>query len=112
MNKRTEMQGFRTSKETKQELVDVAAHYGLLPGPFVACLVERFIDAHGKHKKLAWPPDFIHFDNVLDEMSHRMKKEFEASVKPENLDFIDLTNLSEKDKKKLQARLSEKDDGQ
>lgn len=69
MNKRTEMQGFRTSKETKEILAKMADHYGLLPGPFVALLVERFIDAHEEHKLLAWPPEFLSFDDIFGEES-------------------------------------------
>lgn len=65
MDKKTEMQGFRTSKETKKDLVKVALHYGHLPGPFVACLVERFIDAHNKTGNVVWPPHYIAFDDFV-----------------------------------------------
>ena len=64
MSTKTEMQGFRTSKETKKELVRVAAHYGHLPGPFVACLVERFIADHNASEGVVWPPKFVCFNDL------------------------------------------------
>ncbi len=105
MKKRTEMQGFRTSKETKAELVGVATHYGLLPGPFVACLVERFVEAHGKNKRMAWPPEFISFNSLLDESFYQSKKQLEKAVGKS--DLIDLGNLSEADISTLKSKQSE-----
>jgi len=76
------MQGFRTSSETKKDLTRVAAHYGFLPGPFVACLVERFIETHDKYQGgMVWPPKYLHLSDLISEAYPEQKRLFEEAAR-------------------------------